>query len=547
MAFYIRNGKGNLLMKKTLAVLLGLMLMLACLPATMASAEQTFTFASSNDLTTLDVSLMNDEMSGLVMYAVHEGLIRHEKGEVVMGIAESYDISEDGLVYTFHLRDAKWADGQPVVAGDFVYSFLRTMNPETGSSQVESFEAIAGAAAYYNGETDDASTVGVSAPDDKTFVITMESPNPFFIEEMARGINFYPIREDYVEQYGAEYASEPSKFIGCGPFVLTEWVQTASLTMEKNPEYWDADSIMLDKVVELIVGDENTATGMYDLGDVDALYSISLTQTLNYPDFKSKETGSTLQYLAFMSEEGSVLDNQNLRLALSYGINRQAIVGALASPGTDVADRVILDSQTLEGESIAAQYPASNGVPAEGDMEQAKAYLAAALEELGLADASALPEIRYVAMESTTHKAMAEALQAQWAQNLGVNVQIDIRPVPQAIGALLSGDFDIFLVSQSTGVDPNTILGNFTIDNGNNYPHWSNQEYTDLIAEQVHEADLAKRFTALASAEQIILDEGAIAPLWVPGGAYVVQDYVDGLYFGPWTGGIEFIHVTIAE
>lgn len=536
-------------MKKMLALLLSALFLLTSMPLALAQAQladdQTFTFASTNDLTTLDVSLMNDEMSGLVMYAVNDALIRHEDGKVVPGIAETYDVSDDGLTYTFHLRDAQWSDGVPVTAGDFAYSWLRTLNPATGSSQVETFNSIKGAIAYYSGESTDPATVGISATDDKTLVVTLEAADPFFIESMARSINFYPIRKDYVEKFGADYASSPDKFIGCGPFTLTEWVQTASLTMDKNATYWDAANITLNKVVELVVGDANTAAGMYDLGEVDALYSLNAAQTLTYPEFKSKESGTTLQFLSFLTDEGKVMANQNLRLALSWAINREAVVNAVSAPGTTVADRIIIPSQTLDGESIAATYPAADGIPAQGDVNKAKEYLNAALADLGLTSADQLPAIRYVAMESTTHKAMAEALQAQWQQNLGVKVDIDIRPVPQAIGALLSGDFDIFLVSTDAGVDPDTLLSNFVVGSGNNYSHWSNQEYTDLISAQAFETDYATRFTTLAKAEQMILDAAAIAPLWAPGGAYVAKDYVQGLNFGTWTGSIEFLHTTI--
>lgn len=217
---------------------------------------QVFTFAGHNDVMTLGVSQMNDEMSALIMYALNESLIRNSYNEIIPGLAESYDVSEDGTVYTFHLRDAKWSDGVPVTAKDFEYSFLRTMNPETGSSQVSEFDSILNAQAYYNGEITDASLVGVKAVDEKTLVLTLTYNDPFFMTEMAEGINFYPIREDYVKKYGMSYASSPETFIGCGPFVLKEWVQGARITLEKNPEYWNADKVKLERVVELIIPDE---------------------------------------------------------------------------------------------------------------------------------------------------------------------------------------------------------------------------------------------------------------------------------------------------
>jgi len=509
--------------------------------------EQILTFVGHNDMMTLDVSLMNDEMSALVMYAVNEALIRYSRGEIIPGIAEKYDVSDDGIVYTFHLRDANWSDGKPVTAYDFEYAYLRLLSPETGSTQIESFSAVLNAMEYARGEITDTSQVGIKAVDDKTLVITLTKPEPFFLEEMAQGINFYPIRKDYVEKYGQNYGSSPESFIGCGPFVLTEWAQGSKITMEKNPGYWDADSIILEQVVEYIVADENTRVGMYDLGEVDGIYSISAVQTVKYSDSFRTRAGGTLQHLVFMSREGAVLSNKNLRLALSYAINRDSIVKAIASPGTVVADSMIDPEISLDGESIVEKYPASNNVHISGDPAKAKEYLNAALSEMGLSSPSELPAINYVCLDSPTHRAYAEALQAQWQDVLGVNVDINIMPVPQAIGSLLAGEFDIFLNGMSTGVAPETLLDNYTLDNPNNYAKWSNQEYTDLFNESMNADNLEERFTKLQQAHQLILDECPVSPLWLPGTAYLFRDYVDGIFYGRQTGSIEFIYAKILE
>jgi oligopeptide transport system substrate-binding protein len=507
--------------------------------------EQILTFVGHNDMITLDVSLMNDEMSALVMYAVNEALIRYSKGKIIPGIAERYEVSDDGTVYTFHLRDAKWSDGEPVTAYDFEYAYLRLLSPDTGSSQIESFSSVLNAMAYANGEITDPSEVGIKAADEKTLVITLAKPDPFFLEEMAQGINFYPIRKDYVEKYGKNYGSSPETFIGCGPFVLTEWSQGSKIVMEKNPLYWDADNIVLEKVVEYIVGDENTRVGMYDLGEVDGIYSISAVQTVKYSGEYGTRAGGTLQHLVFMSKEGAVLSNKNLRLALSYAIDRESIVKAISPPGTVVADSMIDPEISLNGESIIEKYPASSHVPPNGDPEKAKEYLNAALSEMGLSSPSELPEINYVCLDSPTHRAYAEALQAQWKDVLGVNVNINIMPVPQAIGSLLAGEFDIFLNGMSTGVSPDTLLDNYTKDNPNNYAKWSNDKYTELMNASTNADSLEERFTKLQQAHQLILDECAVAPLWLPGTAYLFRDYVDGLYYGRETGSIEFIYARI--
>ena len=513
---------------------------------TALAEEQVFNFAGNNDIMSLDASLMNDEMSALVMYAVNEGLIRYSEGKIIPGIAEKYDISADGITYTFHLRDAKWSDGQPVTAKDFEYAFLRLLNPATGSSQVEDFSSIVNADEYSGGKLTDATKVGIKATDDKTLVITLIGSDPFFLERMAQGINFYPIRKDYVDKFGEKYASGADSFIGCGPFVLAKWEQGASITMEKNTNYWDAGKIILNKVVENIISDENTSAGMYDMGDIDGIYSITKAQTEKYTNFGTR-SGGTLQHLVFTSKQGAVLSNKNLRLALSYAVDRQAIIKAISAPGTTVASSMIDPGISLNGESILKKYPASNNIVENGDVEKAKSYLAAALKEMNVANASKLPTIKYVCLESPTHKAYAEALQARWAEVLGIKVDVKIMPVPQAIGSLLSGEFDIFLNGMSTGVSPETLLNNYVIGSSNNYAKWSNQEYTDLMAASKSAATLEERFANLQKAHQIILDECPVAPLWFPGSAYLCQDYVKGLYYGRETGSIEFIYASILK
>lgn len=508
--------------------------------------EQIFTFAGSNDIMTLDVSLMNDEMSAIVMYAVNEGLVRFNQGKIIQGIAEKQEISEDGKVYTFYLRDAKWSDGEDVTAHDFVYSFLRTLDPKTGSSQVEEFDSILNAQEYYSGEIEDESKVGIKALDDKTLEITLVEEDPFFLSLVAQGINFYPIRKDYVENFKESYATSPDKFIGCGPFTLTEWAQASSITMEKNQSYWDNESIKLDKVVEYIIPDGNTSIGMYDLGEVDGVYSISALQTVNYPEHGSN-VGGTLQHLVFRSEEGKVTSNSNLRKALSFAIDREAIVNAVAAPGTKVSDRMLDPTITYNDEQIADLYKASSNVPSNGDENKAKEYLELALEELNLSSVSELPSLNYVCLDSSAHKQYAEALKARWEKVLGIDVQINIMPVPQAIGSLLSGEFDIFLNGQSTGVHPDTLLKNYILDGSNNYAGWNNEEYTDLILKQQKNSNIQERFEQIQKAEQIILDEAPVAPLWMPGTAYLAQKYVKNLHYGRQTGSIEFIYAYIEK
>jgi oligopeptide transport system substrate-binding protein len=228
-------------------------------------------------------------------------------------------------------------------------------------------------------------------------------------------------------------------------------------------------------------------------------------------------------------------------------IDRQSIVNAVSSPGTAIADREIDPNVTYDNEKIADKYKASTNIPAAGDVNKAKEYLDKALKELGVASAAELPEITYVCMDSGTHKSIAEALQEQWKTKLGVEVKISILPVPQAIGALLSGQFDIFMLSTSTNINPVDDLTGWMIGNGNNYANWGNQEYTDAVNDLLNTSDWNDRLTKLAKAEQMLLDSAAVAPLWLPGTAYLCHDYVKDLYYGQETGSIEFIYSYISE
>src|SRR5690625_34259 len=509
-----------------------------------ADGTKEFIFAGHNDIVSLDAGKINDEMSAIILYAVSEGLVRTSNDQIENGIAESYDISDDGLVYTFYLRDAQWADGEPVTSYDFEYSFLRTLDPETGSSQTNEFAPILNATEYASEDITDVTEVGIKAIDEKTLEITLERPEPFFLNLLAEGINFYPIREDFIEEYGEDYGSSPDKFIGNGPFVLTEWERESSLVLEKNENYWNSDNVNLDKVVELILPDENTRVSMFELGDVDAVYSVSKTQVVNYPDHGVK-TGGTLQYLSFNSDAENVLNNENLRKALSYAVDKEAIVEAIASPGSEAADRMIDPTIMIDDSPIVDVYPFESEIPAAGNLELAEEYLDKALDDLGITSADELPKINYISMDSPIHKLYAEALQERWNETIGVNVEVNILPVQQAIGALIEGEYDIFLVSESTGVNPETLLKKFTVGNGNNYPNWENEEYTELIEKSASSQDMDERMDYLIEAESIILEEAAVVPVLLPGSVYLFKDYVHDLHYGRQTGSIEFIYSSV--
>jgi oligopeptide transport system substrate-binding protein len=503
-------------------------------PSAETGSPKVFTYAMTKEPISLDTSKNNDEMSGEVLYHVSEGLLRSYNGQIIPGIAEKWEVSDDGLTYTFHLRDAVWEDGEPVTAQQFEYSFQRFLSPNIAASFADVLYPVVNAKEYNTGALTDVSKLGVKAVDDKTFTITLVHPVPYFLNTIATNAYFYPLRKDFVEKFGDSYAASESSFISDGPFILKKWEHEASLHLVKNPKYWNASAVKLDEIVQLIVTDNNTAVSMYDNGELDYLPDLSAEYTANYPDAKSSLTGS-LQLLEFnvagmTPETGKILSNVNFRKALSYAIDRESLAKAVAGASTQPANRFTEPEIAGVKETFVKEYPISEGlVPVNGDPEKAKEYLANALEELGTT-ADKLPKLTYVCMESTRHKLYAEAFIDAWKKVLGLNnITITILPVPQAIQTASEKKFDIYLLGMSADTDPYSMLAYWVPDNSINWSSWSDKKYTEMINATNTMLNPEKRFGALLDCEKFLLANGPLEPLFFPGGAYVAKDYVSGL------------------
>ena len=317
-----------------------------------------------------------------------------------------------------------------------------------------------------------------AALDDHTLEIKLTRPVSYFLVTLGSNSYFYPVRQDAVEQYGPDYASDETKLVTNGPFKLEKWAHEAEIRMVKNENYWNKDSIKLDGITQLIVPDSNTAASMYDTGELDYLGDIPAALISGYPDAAGSLSGS-IQMLQFnvegmTSESGKVIANANFRKALSYAISRKDIAAAVAPPGTEPANRFILPTFS----SFVGEHP-FEGVPVEGDAEAAKAYLDKALEELGMT-ADQLPKIQYVGMEGK-NKVYAEALQDAWLQVLGLNnIDIQILPVPQAIEATMNRQYDIYVQGLSASRDTSEILGYWLAEGSINWTGWNDTAYTDM-------------------------------------------------------------------
>lgn len=494
---------------------------------------------------TLDSNKSTDEMSNEVLFHIGEGLVRNYDNETVPGIAEKWDLSEDGLTYTFHLRESLWSDGVPLTAHDFEYTFKRFLDPATGASFTETLDPVVNATAYNKGEITDPSQVGVTALDDHTLEIKLTRPVSYFLVTLGSNSYFYPVRQDVVEQYGPDYASDETKLVTNGPFKLEKWAHEAEIRMVKNENYWDKDNIKLDGITQLIVPDSNTAASMYDTGELDYLGDIPAALISGYPDATGSLSGS-IQMLQFnvegmTPESGKVIANTNFRKALSYAISRKDIAAAVAPPGTEPASRFILPTFS----SFVADHP-FEGVPVEGDAEAAKAYLDKALEELGMT-ADQLPKIQYVGMEGK-NKVYAEALQDAWLQVLGLsNIDIQILPVPQAIEATMNRQYDIYVQGLSASRDTSEILGYWLAGGSINWTGWNDEAYTDMYLAAAELVDPKEQEAAIAETEQYLFEHGPLEPFLYPGISYVAHDYVTGIVKGSVGASSQLIYADIRK
>jgi oligopeptide transport system substrate-binding protein len=490
----------------------------------------------------LDVSIAESAASFTFLSAVSEGLYRLDKDlKPQPGLAKDQPvISPDGLTYTITLRDATWADGTPVKAQDFVYSYLRTLDPATKASYAFMVAWLKGGNNILNAKTPaDVETAkkaftGAVAKDDKTLVITLEQPTAFFTSQLAF-VTFFPQKEDFVKAQGDKGGADADKVIGAGPFKLTKWDHDQTLVLEKNDKYWDAKNIALTKVTLNIVKDTNTGLNLYETNAVDYtdIKGEQIAQYKGKPDLQIKNELVT-GYLNYQETKVPAFKNAKVRQAFNMAVDRQGIVDTVLMNGSAAATGYVpngnLDGNGKEFRKVAGD------TEAPFDAAKAKALLADGLKEAGVA---AMPKLSVVGDDTETGKKLLEFLISQWKTNLGVDVTAEPMPHKNRLSRELKGDYTI--VSTLWGADyndPMTWLDMYLTGGSFNTQNWSNKAYDDLVKGAQKETDAAKRATMLVSAEKILMDEAAVFPLYFRSSPFVVRPTVQGLILPPF--GLDF-------
>ncbi len=517
-------------------------ILLACLFALPAGCGRT---AQRADLVvingaepdSIDPAKIRGQPEGRVAYALFEGLTRtNEKGEAEPGVAERWEISPDGRRYTFHLRaNAKWSNGDPVTARDFVWSWLRALREPEAEYKYQ-FYYIVGAEAY--GEAKDVATrpaddtVGVRAVDDRTLTVELKNPTPFFID-LSGFYTLMPVHPATVER--AEKAGEswirPGKLVNNGAYLLDAWRLNDRIRLAKNPDYWDAKNVRMKTVDLLPMGSPNTAFNFYHSGVADLILDKSMIPTSLVPVLKSRPDYHAAPILAtyFMRFNATrkPFDDVRVRKAFSLVVDKQLLTDKVTQAGEVVADAFVPPG--------TAGYQPPAGL--KRDPEAARKLLA----DAGFPGGAGFPVVRYLyTNRSETDEKIAVELQAMLKRDLGISIQLTKQEWAVYLNSQSGLDFDF---SRSSWVgdyrDPNTFLDMFLAGGGNNNTGWINKRYDELIKLAGQETNEAKRFAHFREAETILVrDEMPICPLF----NYVVIMFYDGDRLGGLQGNLTDEH-----
>ncbi len=491
-----------------------------------------FRFASATEPTTLDPTKGNSVPDDEIQRAITEGLVRTIDGDPTPACAEKWDVSDDQKTYTFHLRDGlKWSDGVDMKASDFVYGMQRLVDPNTGSlyAWVAATAGIVNAEPCSSGEKE-VSELGVTAPDDKTVVIELENPTPYFLSLLGSCCDFNPVRQDIVEKYGTDFAATADKNVYSGPFVMKS-SENQVFVYEPNPYYWNKDAVHFTRVEQNIVTDANTQFAMYQSGDLDYV-GIPLEQVQKYKDdpltHSYKNGNDDFVYLNCQSETQPLLQDPDFRRALNYAIDRQNYITLGTNDVYEPACTFVLPdvAGAEEGKTYGEKYGDQlHAWPLNGDADKAKECLQKAMDNAGITDPSSIV-LHFTCTDNESEKKIVEVIQQMWTENLGIDVEIQQITYAEKYSTVFpQHDYEVGYGGWSPDYsDPYTYLELFRGDNPNNYSDYQNDDYDKKLATTVSETDPVKRMATMAECENILLDDAAMVPLQYRTAYYMLDE-----------------------
>jgi oligopeptide transport system substrate-binding protein len=460
-----------------------------------------------------------------VLSSLLEGLVSEDPVDLhpVPGVAERWEISPDGRVYTFHLRaNARWSNGEPVTASDFIASFRRVLTPAFAASNATMLHPVRNAEAYRSGRLTNFEDVGFAAPDERTLRITLEYPTPHFLSMLSLPA-WLPVPVATIARYGpvdqrSTQWTRPDRFVGNGPFVLKTWRRNQVIAVEKSPTYWDAATVRLNGICFYPIDSLDAEERAFRAGQIHLTEAMAPAKIDVYrrtqPQLLRIDPYLGTYFYRFNVKQ-PFLDDPRIRRALAMAVDRQAIVANVLRGGQLPA--TAFTPPWING------YAPPPGIPS--DFAAARRLLAEAGHPGGLG----LPPFELLFNSSEGHQLIGEAVQEMWRQELGVEVRLVNQELKSTQDARSLGNYQI-LRSVWIGdyIDPLSFLGIWTSDSDNNFTGWSSPVYDRLIAEAARTADPADRNALLQRAETVFLDAAPIIPLYYYKHVFLLQPSVHG-------------------
>ena len=502
----------------------------------------------------VDCSTMSVMNTVKMTYSTELSIARHTQdclvklstvdNSVVPAAAESWESSEDGLTWTFHIRPGmKWVNSKgevvgDVTANDFVFAWRELLNPKNAAEYYAFAAVFKNAQAYYDYASGvegapevKIEDVGIKAVDDLTLVCELENVLPYFLQYVKFEV-MSPIYEPFYTEVGADaYGTSPETMLYCGPFYMTDWVLENTITTVKNPNWWDAANVSLEKIYWVKNTDSNAKFNAFLGGEMDMLDSITgeQRQQLEAEGFKvANYIGGYSFYLYANCEDTSRdISNLNLRKAISYALDRQQLIDTVFKNDNEPSPTFALGISGVNTETFSEAVIAANGgerlYPVNADPEKAQEYLAKALEELGkTADQI---DITFMVSEGTQNELYNQVMQEQLRKTLGIEAKIEVLTITESRARRNAHDYDLFAGGWGPDYnDPMTDLDLWTTTNGNNHTGYSSAEYDALIEQAKVETDMVAREQLFVECEKIIARDLPIIPIYWRHEDYVASE-----------------------
>jgi len=493
------------------------LLFLGCAPRESAvelgNRTQTLLVGNFSEPNDLDPQIADSQQTFNLIMALIEGLAQYDARtcEPVPAVAEGWNVSDDKLTWTFHLRqNAVWSNGDPVTANDFVWSYQRMLTPSLGAEYAGMLFILKNGEAYYKRETSDFSTVGAKAPDPHTLVLTLTHPVPY-LPKLVCHAAWYPVHRPTLEKFGRTYErgsawTRPGNFIGNGYFTLAEWMPNKLIRMKKSATYWDRDRVKLESVVFFPIENTSTEESMFRAGQLHITSSIPIEKIAVYRNDPAlrlmlNQDPMLATYFYRFNVTKPPLNDARVRRALTLAVNRRQIVEHVTKGGQIPAGH--LTPPNIAGFTARADVPY--------DPVQARQLLA----DAGFPGGRGFPRMELLYNTSEGHRQIAEAIQQMWRRELGIEVSLFNQEAKVYVETMRTLSYQIARYAWvGDYLDPSTFLDTMTTGNGNNQTGWSNAEYDRLIAAAEMAPNDTERFAAFQRCEEIIAAENPILPIY---------------------------------